>query len=120
MASNDEICEVLLVQADDGDEHRTVSLIAAEDLAVLERSEGPVTEAAYGSWSHGHKMLCSRVAYARAMGVEKRLVEEALARFFSPEYGDVQLSDLMDVFDQVGEHYTYVAWTAGGDVVMRR
>jgi hypothetical protein len=109
---------------DENGEVRKVSLLEAESLAVIERSAGPVTEVAYGSPSHGHKMLASRSAYAHVLGVSLEQVVWALGDFFvvhgeggGAEYA--QLGSLMDRFDAAGEKYAYIAWDGDSNVAYR-
>ena len=109
----------------DRGEMRSVSLLEAEDLAVIERSSGPATEVAYGSAAHGHKMMAGYDAYARVLGVASDEVTAAVERFFAALDGEGEaetpmLSDLMDCFDRAGERYAYVAWDEGANVAMRR
>lgn len=122
MARRDMV-ERVLADVAEGDETRRVLLIGDDDLSVTEVTEGPVTEAAYGSWRHAHKMLGDAGAFARALGSETSDVARALAVFFSTRGEDASevalLSDLMDCLDRAGESYTYVAWNAEGDAVRR-
>lgn len=109
---------------DENGEVRKVSLLEAESLAVIERSAGPVTEVAYGSPSHGHKMLASRSAYARVLGASPEQVVMALGEFFAVhgEGGSgefAQLGSLMDRFDAAGEKYAYIAWDGDSNVAYR-
>ena len=107
-----------LLSVSDGEEQRTVSAIWGTSLAVMEQSRGPVTEVAYGTPVHGHKILCAREACARVLGVDVDLLEQTVADFFACEETPL-LSDLMDRFDRAGERYTYTAWSAGGDGAFR-
>lgn len=114
--------EYLLAKVSDGEEARSVSLLKGESLAVIERSSGPVTLAAYGAPSHGHKILCDASALATILGVES---EDAIPAALSLLFADVDgnkplfLSDLMDMFDRAGQRYVYTAWTSQGDAVLR-
>ena len=113
----------------EGGEAREVVLVASTSTAtaaVTEVTEGPVTEAAYGSWRHAHRVLGDVGAFARALGSHEGAdgVAESLAAFFASREGEdgaevALLSDLMDLLDQAGEPYTYVAWNAEGDAVRR-
>ena len=116
------IVEQVLVEAVEGDEARKVTLIEGDSLVVTEVTEGSVTEAAYGTRRHAHKMLGDAGAFARALGSEADAVSVALDAFFAVREDDGEaalLSDLMDCLDQAGESYTYVAWNAEGDAVRR-
>ena len=118
MADVKAVHEQELLSVSDGEEQRTVSAIWGTSLAVMEQSRGPVTEVAYGTVVHGHKILCAREACGRALGVDVDLLEQALVDFFAQDE-DPLLSDLMDRFDQAGERYTYTAWSADGDAAFR-
>ncbi len=116
--------EQVIGRVDENGEVRKVSLLEAESLAVIERSAGPVTEVAYGSPSHGHKMLASRSAYARVLGASPEQVVMALGEFFAvPGEGGsgefAQLGSLMDRFDAAGEKYAYIAWDDDSNVAYR-
>lgn len=119
MSHHDRPQEALLVQAEDDGELRRVSMLAGESLAVIEKTSGPVTLAAYGSPGHGHKILCDYSSVARALEMSEDEVPDALVRMFGNGRGEVTLSDLMDALDRAGEHYTYTAWSSEGDAVIR-
>lgn len=111
--------EHILVEVDDAGEHRCVTVLEGGSVALFEQTSGPVTQAAYGSTSHTHKVLVSREACARALGVSCEKVAEALQELFAGDGDPAQLSDVMDLLDGAGERYTYVSWTSGGDAVYR-
>lgn len=117
-----DVAERVLMAVDDADETRKVLLVEGDSLAVVEVTEGPITEAAYGMWRHAHKMLGDAGVFARALGSDAGDVADALAAFFSAREGtgeEALLSELMDCLDRAGEPYTYVAWGAEGDAVLR-
>ena len=111
--------ERLLAEVEQEGEVRRVSVIEGEAMTILESSRGPVTELAYGSPSHGHKILCSAAACGLALGVGEAQVVDALARLFAQSDEVPLLSDVMDLFDKAQVHYSYVAWSDEGDAVYR-
>lgn len=131
--ANKKARELVLAQVAEGDEGRCVTAVCGVSLAVSETSRGPVTEVAYGSPMHGHKVFVDAGALmgalARAVAADSCDVDEgepedralrALQVFFAPCEGEVALlSDLMDCLDAAGVAYTYAAWSGGGDMVMR-
>ena len=114
------VAERVIVDAKDGEENRRVILIEGEDLTLLEHSEGPVTEVAYGSSKHTHKMIFGRQTCADVLGVHEGQAVDALVALFAEDEETQSLSDVMDRFDVAGAHYAYVAWSSGGDVALRR
>ena len=108
----------LLDVCEDG-EHREVIAIEGASLAVMETSSGPVTELAYGTERHGHKVLCDRASCARALGVPEESLVDALTSFYAKGDDHTHLSDLMDQLDRAGERYTYVAWGGDGTMAVR-
>lgn len=119
MRQDERACELVVVEEEQAGERRAVSLIMGESLAIIERTSGPVTEVAYGAHRHGHKMICSYEACAQVLGEERAQLQETLVSLFGREGAPLVLSDLMDRFDALGEHYTYIAWTGEGDVALR-
>ncbi len=119
MVRGDRTLELLLSETADGGERRQVTLVEGESLSLVERSSGPVTEVAYGTRSHGHKLMGSAEAFAHVLGVGKGGIADAVASLFPKSGGEVQLSDVMDMFDAKGERYVYVAWSDEGDVAYR-
>lgn len=111
--------EHVLATVDEGEERRIIRLVEGESLAIFEQSSGVDTMAAYGAPTHGHKVLCGRAALAQALGADAAHVVEALAAYFAHEGDTPLLSDLMDLLDQAGEHYSYMAWSGDGDIVFR-
>ena len=111
--------EHILVEVEDAGEHRCVTMLEGGSIALFEQTSGPVTQVAYGSASHTHKVLVSREACARALGVTGDEVAGALQEFFSGGGEPAQLSDVMDLLDGAGEHYTYASWSSEGDAVYR-
>lgn len=114
------VVERVVVCLTDGDESRSVTLIEGADLTLLEHSEGPVTEVAYGSREHTHKMVFGRKACAEVLDVSEEQAVEALVALFEDGERAQGLSDVMDRFDVAGAHYAYVAWSNAGDVALRR
>ena len=119
MAEETYVAEHVLAEIEDESERRTVSLLNGESLALIERSSGPVTKVAYGTGYHGHKILFSPQACARALGVKEEMASEALAQLYANECEVPLLSDVMDRFDVAGQSYRYLAWSGDGDVVFR-
>lgn len=111
--------ELTLAEIENGAERRMVSLIEGESLALVERSSGPVTKVAYGTSYHGHKILFSAQACAKAFGVNEAHAAEALVRLYDNQHEAPLLSDVMDSFDRAGQSYRYMAWSGTGDVVFR-
>lgn len=111
--------EYVLVDVEQAGEHRVAMLVKGESAVVIEQTCGPDTEAAYGAPTHTHKVMVGWEACARALGVRAEDVVPALLSFFGDVRDPALLSDLMDVLDQAGEHYTYVAWSGEGDAVFR-
>ena len=118
MAEVENVQERMLAKVTDGEESREVRLIVGEGLSVIEESQGPVSEAAYGTHLHGHKLLCAEAACRQALGAEGD-VAEALAAFFGKGEDAALLSDLMDAFDRAGAPYTYASWSGEGDLAFR-
>lgn len=114
------VAERVIVEVKDGAESRRVVLIEGADLTLLEHSEGPVTEVAYGSREHTHKMIFGRNTCAEVMGVPEDQAADTLVKLFAEDDDVRSLSDVMDRFDVAGAHYAYVAWSSGGDVALRR
>ena len=111
--------EHVLATVNEGEERRIVRLVEGESLAIFEQSSGVDTMAAYGSKTHGHKVLCGREALARALAVDGEHAADALAAFFAREGEVPLLSDVMDLLDQAGEQYSYMTWAEGGDIIFR-
>jgi len=118
MAEMKSPLEQELLSVSDGEEHRKISAIWGASLAVTEVSQGPLTEVAYGTPLHGHKILCAPGACARVLGVGEDTLKQALAVYFAQD-GEPLLSELMDLFDRKGERYTYAAWSGSGDGAFR-
>ena len=119
MAAESLAREKVLVEVNDGEESRRVTMLEGESLVLLERTSGPDTEVAYGAWSHTHKMTFSREAGASALGVAADDVERALGELFDPAQGEALLADVMDRFDQSEAKYTYLSWSDDGDIAYR-
>jgi hypothetical protein len=112
--------ERLLLESDDGQERRRVTLIEGESIALMERTSGLDTEVAYGVEAHAHKMLFGVQECAKALDVRADEALDELARMFD-RCGDLlALGDVMDMFDRAGAKYAYAAWTDGGDIALRR
>ena len=119
MAETKVLAGQTLYEVDEGGEYRRITLSEGSAIAVMESSSGPLTEVAYGSTHHTHKVLCGREAIARALGVAIEEAVEALVRLFGEAGEDPQLSQLMDLLDRAGERYAYMGWTDAGDAVIR-
>ena len=118
MSRSKRASERVLYEARVGDELRKVTNIASDMCVVMELSEGPDTELAYGCVRHGHKVVCEWEACAQALCVGVAQVEEALAELFASG-GLVFLSDLMERLDRGNARYAYMAWDVAGDAVLR-
>lgn len=114
-----QAAERVLVRRDDGCERREVRLIEGVTLDVVEETSGPVTEMAYGSWRHGHKVLVAGEACRAALNKPEGQAGEAVAWFFERNEGDVLLSEFMDVLDEAGQGYVYATWDGDGDLRLR-
>ena len=110
--------EIQLCEVDLAGEWRRVSCIAGDACTVLELSQGPNTELAYGCARHCHKIVCEWEACARALGVAAQQVQEALTELFAGEEPAL-LSDLMDLLDCAEQRYAYMAWDATGYATLR-
>ena len=119
MLHNQASNEITLVSCVSEGEERVVTLVLGPSYTLLERSQGPVTELAYGAAAHTHKMTFQPAAAARALEVAPQEVPQALERLFAPQPGVAQLSDIMDAFDRAGERYAYASWTGARDIAFR-
>ena len=108
----------VLVRHADGEETREVWLLEGPSLAVVEETRGPVTEVAYGSCMHGHKVLLSEDVCRAVLGCTGSAAA-GLERYFARDGGDVMLSDLMDALDRSGQGYSYASWGDEGDATFR-
>jgi hypothetical protein len=107
-----------------GDEVRLITAGIGDDgdLLIEEQTDGAMTVLAYGALTCVRKLVVHKDqvdAAAWALGMcdaYERGAVKALKKLFSEE--DRYLSDIQDMFDAGGVHYTY-AVTCGNDLAYR-